>query len=172
MTPFMSSARFPLKLGTCVLTRANDRATIAKHYKGHFFFGKTPGGVAQDAYDLFLLDAILDEGEDVDFVVLCDGQVVGASSYANHGRYSSFAVAVEPTWRGRGIARALVEALLRAHAGDSFWVYVIHPHMAAILSSLGFRAGRVEEGFISRGPTGKWSEDNPMMSLVSPFKKR
>lgn len=93
------------------------------------------------------------------------GQIVGAATYGNYrgdgGLTHTFSVAVLPTNRRQGIARALVEAVsaiasehsLAAGVPPYYMVWVVNPHMARLLESMGFGTEGLE-----------WSPDTPHMT--------
>ena len=106
----------------------------------------------------------LDPDEEDHEVVTDDhGRVVAASRFGwkegwDGEGLASFSIGVRPAARRRGLARRLVTRILRAHPGASFRVWVVNPHMAELLTSLGFDA----EG--TRG----WSPDSPHMTFRVP----
>lgn len=104
--------------------------------------------------------------EDLAFAALSSkGQIVGAATYGNYvgemGLTHTFSVAVLPANRRQGIARALVEAVsnlaseysLAAGVPPYYMVWVVNPHMARLLESLGFETTGSE-----------WSPDTPHMT--------
>ena len=95
------------------------------------------------------------------------GDIVGASTFGwksaggfgdgEEHEVATFSVGVLPRARRRGVARRLVKRILAAHPGTEFNVWVVSPHMAALLGDLGFDAeGR------------EWSPDAPHMSYRTP----
>jgi len=97
---------------------------------------------------------------------VCQGDVVGAATLGvdqdEMGPIYTFSVVVAPEWRRRGLARALVTQTLELAAEDAetrgaplqFRVWVVNPHMAALLEDLGFD---LESGT-------EWSLDAPHMT--------
>lgn len=107
--------------------------------------------------------------EESDYEVARDatGDIVGASTFGwktedglgdgEEHEVATFSVGVLPRARRRGIARRLVKRILAAHPGTEFNVWVVSPHMAALLEDLGFDAeGR------------EWSPDAPHMTFHTP----
>lgn len=58
------------------------------------------------------------------FLVALDerGELIGCGQVKPHadGTHELASIAVEPEWRGRGVARALIEALLAKHPGELY----------------------------------------------------
>ena len=103
--------------------------------------------------------------DEADFEVVRDrqGKVLGASSFGirEDSGEATFSVAVQPEARRRGIARLLVERILAAHPGTSFNVWVVNPHMAELLETVGFDTAS------ARG----WSPDAPHMTFRTPTRR-
>jgi len=107
--------------------------------------------------------------EESDYEVARDatGEVIGASTFGwksagglgdgEEHEVATFSVGVLPRARRRGVARRLVKRILAAHPGTEFNAWVVSPHMAALLESLGFDAEDRE-----------WSPDAPHMSFRTP----
>ncbi len=111
------------------------------------------------------------EESDYEVAVDASGAVVGASTFGwkNEGdfedgeledeerRVATFSVGVLPRARRRGVARRLVKRILAAHPGTDFRVWVVSPHMAALLEDLGFSTDGHE-----------WTPDSPHMTYRTP----
>jgi N-acetylglutamate synthase-like GNAT family acetyltransferase len=58
------------------------------------------------------------------FLVAClpNGEVVGCGQIKSHrdGSWEMASIAVKRSWRGRGIARSIIEALVASHEGDLY----------------------------------------------------
>jgi GNAT superfamily N-acetyltransferase len=104
--------------------------------------------------------------EELKLAAVCDGEVVGAATLGveqdDVGPLYTFSVVVDPDWRRKGLARALIEDVIELAAEDAeargeglaFRVWVVNPHMAKLL----------EEHFdFEPYDTTEWSLDTPHM---------
>jgi N-acetylglutamate synthase-like GNAT family acetyltransferase len=78
------------------------------------------------------------------FVVAVDdatGEVVGAGQIKTHGDKSRelASLAVIPAYRGRGIARRIIEALLARHGNDGALYLTCRSDMESLYQKFGFR---------------------------------
>lgn len=83
--------------------------------------------------------------------VALGGSVVGVRD--RDTQEIGFSVAVVPEARRRGIAKALVQSIIRQHRGHELVAWVVNPDMARLLDGMGF------DFESSRG----WSPDSPHM---------
>jgi GNAT superfamily N-acetyltransferase len=117
--------------------------------------------------DLFEEQGIrISRSEDVCAVAVYRGDVVGAvtlgKSFEEDGYVYTFSAAVDDLWKRKGISRELIKIAINMANEDPFphyfRVWVVNPHMAALLETLGFDTeGR------------EWSQDSPHMYKYLPI---
>jgi N-acetylglutamate synthase-like GNAT family acetyltransferase len=75
-------------------------------------------------------------------VAVASGRIVGAAGLERHGRHGLLrSVAVEPEWRGRGVAKALVaDRVQHARAAGMPAVHLLTTTASGWFAQLGFRA--------------------------------
>jgi amino-acid N-acetyltransferase len=66
------------------------------------------------------------------------GEMIGCGQVKPHGdgTYELASIAVAPAWRGRGVARAVIEALLAANPGPLY--LTCRPHLETFYQKFGF----------------------------------
>jgi N-acetylglutamate synthase-like GNAT family acetyltransferase len=79
---------------------------------------------------------ILAEGE--------TGEVIGCGQIKPHrdGSHELASIVVHPDWRGRGVARAIIERLLRAHPGELY--LTCRAEMEPMYQKFGFHTLKLE----------------------------
>lgn len=104
----------------------------------------------------------LSRDEDIRFAAVCKKKVVGGATLGRRREDGenlyTFSVAVDRTWHRKGLGKRLVEHAIAAAQDEAreldepsrFRVWVVNPHMAVLLGSMGFDSE-------SRG----WSLDTP-----------
>jgi N-acetylglutamate synthase-like GNAT family acetyltransferase len=72
--------------------------------------------------------------------VSADGEVVGCGQVKPHGDGTRelASIAVIPAWRGRGVARAIIERLLASHPGPLY--LTTRAHLGPLYEKFGFRS--------------------------------
>jgi N-acetylglutamate synthase-like GNAT family acetyltransferase len=71
--------------------------------------------------------------------ISADGKVIGCGQVKPHrdGSRELASIAVSPGWRGRGVARAIIERLLGAYPGDLY--LMCRAELGALYARFGFR---------------------------------
>jgi amino-acid N-acetyltransferase len=74
-----------------------------------------------------------------------DGEFIGCGQIKPHadGTMELASIAVAPAWRGRGVARAIIEALLALQTGDLY--LMCQSSLGSLYEKFGFRAITVPE---------------------------
>jgi N-acetylglutamate synthase-like GNAT family acetyltransferase len=74
-----------------------------------------------------------------------EGEVIGCAQIKPHrdGSYELASLVTHPKWRGRGVARALIEHLLASHAGDLY--LMCRAELGPFYEKFGFRVIQPEE---------------------------
>jgi GNAT superfamily N-acetyltransferase len=135
----------------CTLHKANKQSRFGFMYE-------------RDVFDFFMEHGIHISDYEEPFEVCVDehGHMIGASTFGCRHEEDegcleySFSVAVDPDARRSGVARRLVKSIIDQHPGIYLSPWVVNPHMALLLESMGFEAD------------GEWSQDTPYMSLWTP----
>jgi N-acetylglutamate synthase-like GNAT family acetyltransferase len=72
------------------------------------------------------------------------GQIVGCGQVKDHpgGILELASIAVDPKWRGQGVARAIIEALISQHAAEPLYL-MTESGLGSLYARFGFR--RIEE---------------------------
>jgi GNAT superfamily N-acetyltransferase len=130
-----------------------------------FQIAPASGDFVGQTEDLFAWEGIQVSSEERPLAVAVVGEeVVGALTFGTYpdedGLRVTFSIVVEEGYRRQGIARALVQRALDQAgsrlSGYYFRVWVVNPHMASLLGSMGFET-----------ENGEWSEDAPHMYLYA-----
>jgi len=74
-----------------------------------------------------------------------EGEVVGCGQIKPHrdGSYELASIVVHPDWRGRGVARRIIEELLAGHPGDLY--LMCRSELGSLYEKFGFHAIRPDE---------------------------
>lgn len=99
-------------------------------------------GYGQEVEDLFRAAKIrISSYEDFFEAWVEDGEALGGSVVGIRDHDTGevgFSVVVAPHARRRGIAKALVQSIIRQHRGHELVAWVVNPDMAKLLDSMGF----------------------------------